>query len=93
MTALAPCLVPATPTTLIALLKAAAYGWRQESVSKNAEAIAALGRELHDRVVTFAEHIENVGSGLKSALGHYNKAVGSYESTLLPGARKLAELE
>ena len=82
----------ATPTTLIALLKAAAYGWRQESVSKNADAIAALGRELHDRVATFAEHIENVGSGLKSALGHYNRAVGSYESTLLPGARKLAEL-
>lgn len=82
----------ATPATLIALLKAAAYGWRQESVSKNAEAIAALGRELHDRVATFAEHMENLGSGLKTALGHYNKAIGSYESALLPGARKLAEL-
>lgn len=82
----------ATPTTLIALLKAASYGWRQEAVSKNAEIIAALGRELHDRVATFAEHLENVGSGLKSALGHYNKAVGSYEGTLLPGARKFAEL-
>ena len=82
----------ATPATLIALLKAAAWGWRQESVSKNAEAIADLGRELHDRVATFAEHIENIGTGLKSALGHYNKAVGSYEGTLLPGARKLAEL-
>ena len=81
-----------TPASLIALLKAAAYGWRQEAVSKNAEAIAALGRELHDRVATFAEHIDNLGSGLKSALGHYNKAVGSYEGTLLPGARKLAEL-
>ena len=81
-----------TPASLIALLKAAAYGWRQEAVSKNADAIAALGRELHDRVATFAEHIENVGTGLKSALGHYNKAVGSYESALLPGARKLAEL-
>ena len=82
----------ATPATLIALLKAAAWGWRQESVSKNAEAIADLGRELHDRVATFAEHIENIGKGLKSALGHYNKAVGSYGSSLLPGARKLAEL-
>lgn len=82
----------ATPATLIALLKAAAYGWRQESVSRNAEAIASLGRELHDRVATFAEHIENIGSGLKSALGHYNKAVGSYGGALLPGARKLAEL-
>ncbi len=82
----------ATPATLIALLKAAAWGWRQESVSKNAEAIADLGRELHDRVAIFAEHIENIGTGLKSALGHYNKAVGSYGSSLLPGARKLAEL-
>jgi DNA recombination protein RmuC len=82
----------ATPATLIALLKAAAWGWRQESVSKNAEAIADLGRELHDRVATFAEHLENIGTGLKSALGNYNKAVGSFSGTLLPGARKLAEL-
>jgi DNA recombination protein RmuC len=81
-----------TPASLIALLKAAAYGWRQEAVSKNAEAIAALGRELHDRVSNFAEHLDNIGSGLKSALGNYNKAVGSYEGALLPGARKLAEL-
>jgi len=82
----------ATPATLIALLKAAAYGWRQEDVSRNAKVIADLGRDLHDRVATFAEHIENVGAGLKSTVGHYNKAIGSYESSLLPGARKLAEL-
>ena len=82
----------ATPATLIALLKAAAYGWRQESVSKNAEAIAQLGRELHDRIATFGMHLENVGSGLKSALGHYNKAIGSYEASLLPGGRKFVEL-
>jgi DNA recombination protein RmuC len=82
----------ATPATLIALLKAAAYGWRQEDVSRNAKVIADLGRDLHDRVATFAEHIENVGAGLKSTIGHYNKAVGSYEGSLLPGARKLSEL-
>ncbi len=82
----------ATPATLIALLKAAAYGWRQESVSKNAEEIARIGRELFDRISTFGEHLENVGTGLKSALGNYNKAVGSYEGTLLPGARKFIEL-
>jgi DNA recombination protein RmuC len=81
-----------TPASLIALLKAAAYGWRQESVSKNADVIASLGRDLHDRVATFAEHIESIGTGLKSALTNYNKAVGSYEGALLPGARKLAEL-
>ena len=66
----------ATPATLIALLKAAAWGWRQESVSKNAEAIADLGRELHDRVATFAEHLENMGSGLKSARGYQEQGCG-----------------
>jgi DNA recombination protein RmuC len=82
----------ATPATLIALLKAAAYGWRQEDVSKNAQVIANLGRELHDRIATFAEHLENVGSALKSAVAHYNRALGSYETNLLSGARKLSEL-
>jgi DNA recombination protein RmuC len=81
-----------TPASLIALLKAAAYGWRQESVSKNAETIASIGRDLHDRVATFGDHIESIGTGLKSALTNYNKAVGSYESALLPGARKFVEL-
>ena len=82
----------ATPATLIALLKAAAYGWRQEAVSKNAEEISRLGRELHDRVATFAEHLEKVGKGLDSATRSYNAAVGSFEQALLPGARKFTEL-
>ncbi len=82
----------ATPTTLIALLKAAAYGWRQESVSRNAEAISALGRALHDRAAVFAAHLEKMGRGLDAAIGHYNSAVGSFSTGLLPGARKLAEL-
>ena len=82
----------ATPATLIALLKAAAYGWRQESVSKNAEAIADLGRQLHDRVATFADHLDKVGRGLESANKAYNSAVGSFDGTLVPGARKFAEL-
>ncbi len=82
----------ATPATLIALLKAAAYGWRQESVSKNAEAIADLGRQLYDRVAGFADHLEKVGRGLESATKSYNAAIGSFEGTLLPGARKFVEL-
>lgn len=82
----------ATPATLIALLKAAAYGWRQESVSKNAEEIASLGRILYDRISGFADHLDKVGRGLEAASKSYNSAVGSFESTLLPGARKFVEL-
>ncbi len=82
----------ATPATLVALLKAAAYGWRQESVSKNAEEISSLGRQLYDRVALFAEHLDKVGRGLESAVSNYNRAVGSFESSLLPGARRFAEL-
>jgi len=84
--------LPVTPSTLIALLKAAAYGWRQESVSKNAEEISELGRELYDRLVTYVEHFERVGHSLEAATKSYNAAVGSLEGTLLPGARKFAEL-
>jgi DNA recombination protein RmuC len=82
----------ATPTTLIALLKAAAYGWRQEAVSKNADEISALGRALHDRVANFADNLDKIGRGLDMAVKGYNTAVGSFEGMLLPGARKLAEL-
>lgn len=82
----------ATPATLIALLKAAAYGWRQESVSKNAEEIANLGRALFDRISGFADHLDKIGRGLEAAGKSYNAAVGSFDVTLLPGARKFVEL-
>jgi DNA recombination protein RmuC len=82
----------ATPITLIALLKAAAYGWRQEAISKNADEISRLGRDLYDRAATFAEHLEKIGRGLETATKAYNAAVGSYETSLLPGGRKFAEL-
>jgi DNA recombination protein RmuC len=82
----------ATPTTLIALLKAASYGWRQEAVSKNAEEIGLVGRQLYDRITAFADNLDKVGRGLDAAVRGYNTAVGSFEGTLLPGARRFAEL-
>jgi DNA recombination protein RmuC len=82
----------ATPSTLIALLKAAAYGWRQESVSKNAEEISLLGRQLYDRLATFSDNLEKIGRSLDTALKGYNAAVGSFEASVLPGARRFAEL-
>ena len=84
--------LPVTPSTLIALLKAAAYGWRQESVSQNAEEISELGRQLADRIATYVEHFERVGHSLESATKSYNAAVGSLEGMVLPGARRFAEL-
>ncbi len=82
----------ATPATLIALLKAAAYGWRQEDITRNAQIIADLGRGLYDRIAGFADNLDKVGRGLETANKAYNSAVGSFEQTLLPGARKLSEL-
>jgi DNA recombination protein RmuC len=82
----------ATPTTLIALLKAAAIGWRQESISQNAEEISALGRQLHDRLSTFTTHLEKLGRSLDATTKSYNAAVGALEGSVFPGARRFAEL-
>jgi DNA recombination protein RmuC len=83
----------ATPTTLIALLKAVAYGWRQESLTQNAEAISKLGRELYERLVTLGGSFADVGKRLTQAVESYNKAVGSLESRVLVSARKFQELK
>lgn len=81
----------ATPTTLIALLRAVAYGWQQARVAEDARAVGQLGRELHRRLETFAGHLDRLGARLRGAVGAYNDAVGSYEQRVLPGARRLAE--
>lgn len=82
-----------TPTTLIALAKAIAIGWRQEKIAENARRIGELGRELYRRLATMGGHVAGVGAGLDSAVKRYNELVGSFESRVLTQARRFTELE
>jgi DNA recombination protein RmuC len=82
----------ATPSTLIALLKTVAYGWRQAAVAENAATIHTLGQELHKRLATFVKHLDKLGKQLNNAVDAYNSAMGSLERQVLPQARRFPEL-
>lgn len=82
----------ATPTTLIALLHAVAYGWRQEQLSEHAQQAGQLGKDLYERMAVLAEHLGDVGQALARSVQAYNKAVGSLNDRVLPAARRFKEL-
>jgi DNA recombination protein RmuC len=84
--------IPATPMTLLALLRAVASGWQQQQIARNAEEIQQIGRELYERLAKMVEHLQDVGSHLGQAADSYNRFVGSLESKVLPGARRFKEM-
>ena len=85
-------IVVASPTSLMGLLRAVALGWREQRVAEQAEQIALLGHELHERIAMFAEHLGKVGGALDRAVSSYNAAVGSFESRVLVSARRFEDL-
>jgi DNA recombination protein RmuC len=84
--------IPATPMTLLALLRAVSYGWTQEQLATNAEEIKVIGQELYERLATLVDHLEDVGRNIKQAANSYDRFVGSLEQKVLPAARRFKDL-
>ena len=82
----------ATPTSLVALLRAVAFGWNQQTVTENAEKIRDLGEDLYKRLNTFTSHLVKLGKNINNSVEHYNNAIGSFQRQVLPGAKKLSDL-
>jgi len=90
--ALAQKVILATPTSFVALLRAVGYGWRQERMAKNAEHIRNVGEDLYRRLQTLTDHLGKLGRSLENSVTNYNKLVGSFDTRVLPGARKFTEM-
>ena len=90
--ALAQQVILATPTSLVALLRAIAFGWRQRQLEENAGQIRKTGEDLYARLAVFSEHLAQIGRGLENGVNAYNNAIGSFERKLLPGARRFVEM-
>ena len=84
--------IVATPTTFIALLRAIAYGWQQEEITKNAQLVSSLGKELYERISKTIQHLQDLGTNLKKSVDSYNRTIGSLESRVLPSLRRFREL-
>jgi DNA recombination protein RmuC len=84
--------IPASPTTLIALLQAVSYGWRQEKIAESAQEISERGKELYERLCKFAGYVRDLGTNLGRSVEQYNKAIASLEGRVLVTARKFPEL-
>ncbi len=82
----------ATPTTLIAILRAISYSWKQDNISKSAKEIAKIGKELHERLLIMTSHFSNVGKSISQTVDSYNKTIASFESRVLVSAKKLKEM-
>jgi DNA recombination protein RmuC len=84
--------IPATPMTLLALLKAVGYGWQQQSVAQNAEEIRTLGRDLYDRLAVLVEHVDTMGRNIQQTAASYDRFIGSFQQKVMPAARRFREL-